>query len=109
MILQCLCFSVVKLCTRRHQLELSRDKFHNPPMRLRRAAARVDGDDALRLSRRNGAKPSMHAGEEGTVLLLEAIFVRMFVRTLVGPVVRALVPSTGTAQTHRRIGIQQDR
>jgi hypothetical protein len=109
MILSVSLFSVVESCACRHQLELSRDNFHNPAMRLRRAAARVDCDDALRLSRRDGAKPSMHAGEESTVLLLEPIFVGMFIRTLVSAVVRALVPPPGTTKAHRGIRIKQDR
>ena len=77
-------------------------------MRLRRATAGVDRDDALGLSRRNGSISSMHAGEESAVLLLEAVFVDWFIRILMWTGIRTLIPSPGPPQAHCWIGIQQD-
>jgi hypothetical protein len=68
----------------RRQLQLSPNNAHNPTVRLRGRTAGIHLHNALRFSCHNRLVALLHAGEKGSVLLFEPVFVRMmFGRVLV--------------------------
>jgi hypothetical protein len=90
------------------ELERSPDGFHDLPLRLRWAAARVHLNNPLRFTCGNRFIASMHACEKGSILLLEAIFVAAFIPAFVRVIVRLLISPPRSSDAQSKIGIQQD-
>src|SRR5580693_2106586 len=94
----------------RCHLQPSPYSVHNSSMRLRWRAAGIHHCDALQLSCRNRQIAFVYAGEESSVLLLEAVFIgMMFVRILTSAMRSSPISAPRPPHTHRRIGVEQDR